>query len=75
MGRDSKKVASKDIGEYVIECGKAVRWWDGEIKEKIRLRIQVYKEISNGRKDKWGEYYVQKLRNWYVRGNEIVGMR
>ena len=42
-------------------CGKAVRWWDGEIKKKIRLRRQVYKEISSGRKDKRGEYY--KLRS------------
>ena len=41
-------------------CGKAVRWWDGEIKKKIRLR-QVYKEISSGREDKRGEYY--KLRS------------
>ncbi len=29
----------------------------GEIKEKIRLRRQVYKEISSGREDKWGENY------------------
>ena len=28
-----KRVASKEIGEKVIVCGKAVRWWDGEIKE------------------------------------------
>ncbi len=34
----------------MIVCGKAARWWDAEIKEKIRLRRQVYKEISSGRK-------------------------
>ena len=56
-----KRVASKEIGEKVIVCGKAVRWWDGEIKEKIRLRRQVYKEISSSREDKWREYY--KLRS------------
>ena len=56
-----KRVASKEIGEKVIVCGKAARWWDTEIKEKIRLRRQVYKEISSGREDKWGEYY--KLRS------------
>ncbi len=52
-------------------CGKAARWWDAEIKEKIRLRRQVYKEISSGREDKWGSItnYVQKSRNWYVRKN------
>ena len=45
----------------MIVCGKAARWWDAEIKEKIRVRRQVYKEISSGREDKWGEYY--KLRS------------
>ena len=44
----------------MIVCGKAA-WWDGEIKEKIRLRRGVYKEISSSREDKWGEYY--KLRS------------
>ena len=56
-----KRVVSKEIGEKVIVCGKAARWWDAEIKEKIRLRRQVYKEISSGREDKWREYY--KLRS------------
>ena len=43
----------------------------------VRLRRQVYKEISSGREDKWGNStnYVQKSRNWYVRINLIVGMR
>ena len=63
-----KRVASKEIGEKVIVCGKAARWWDGEIKERIRLRRQVYKEISSGREDKWGEYY-KKSKNWCVRRN------
>ena len=44
-------IASKEIGERVIVCGKAA-WWDGEIKEKIRLRRQIYKEIRSGREDK-----------------------
>ena len=52
-----KKVASKKIGEKVIVCGKAARCWDAEIKEKIRLKRQVYKEISSGTEDKRGEYY------------------
>ena len=38
-------------------CGKAVRWWNGEIKEKIMIRRLVYKEISISREDKWGECY------------------
>ena len=49
-----KRVASKEIGEKVIVCGKAASWWDGEL---IRLRRQVHKEITSGREDKWGEYY------------------
>ena len=40
----------------MIVCGKAARWWDGELKEKIRLRRQVYNEISSGREEKRGEY-------------------
>ena len=61
-------------------CGKAARRWDDESKEKIRLRRQVYKKISSGREDKWGEYYKlwseikelarkKKLDSW----NEIEG--
>ncbi len=54
-------------------CGKVARWWDGEIKEKIRWRRQVYKEISSGREDKWGEYY--KLRSEIKElVHKIVGM-
>ena len=58
----------------MIVCGKAAWWWDGEIKEKIRLRRQVCNEISSGREEKWGSIItcVWKSRNWYVRR---VGMR
>ena len=39
-------------------CGKAVRWWNGEIKEKIMIRRLVrVREISISREDKWGECY------------------
>ena len=30
-------------------CGKAARWWDGE--------IRLMRQISSGMEDKWGEYY------------------
>ena len=30
-------------------CGKAARWWDGE--------IRLMRQISCGMEDKWGEYY------------------
>ena len=36
LGRYSKECSIKYIGEKVIVCGKAVRWWDGEIEVKIR---------------------------------------
>ena len=76
-GDTVKRVASKEIEEKVIVCGKAARWWDGEIKEKIRLRRQVYKEISSGRKINGGSItnYVPKSRNWYVKKKLMDGMR
>ena len=58
-----KRIASKEIEEKVIVCGKAARWWDGEIKEKIRLRRQVYKEISSGRAKKKGGVLQITFRN------------
>ena len=29
----------------MIVCGRAARWWDNEIKEKISLRREVYKRL------------------------------
>ena len=55
----------------MIVCAKVARWWDGELKEKIRSKRQVYNEISSGREEKWGEYYNLRLEI-YVRR---VGMR
>ena len=37
-------------------CGRAARWWDEQIKDKINARLQVYKKVVNGREDLWGEY-------------------
>ena len=28
------RVAKSEVGEKVIVCGRAARWWDNEIKEK-----------------------------------------
>ena len=36
--------------------GRAARWWDEQIKDKINARRQVYKKVVNGREDLWGEY-------------------
>ena len=40
----------------MIVCGRAARWWDEQIKDKINARRQVYKKVVNGREDLWGEY-------------------
>ena len=40
----------------MIVCGRAGRWWDKELKEKISLRQKVYKKVIKCRKDLWDEY-------------------
>ena len=37
-------VARREIGEKIIVCGRAVKWWDSEIKEKIKYRREVHKK-------------------------------
>ena len=29
----------------MIVCGRAARWWDGEIRDKISLRREVYRKM------------------------------
>ena len=36
-------------------CGRAARWWDEQIKDKINTRRQVY-TVVNGWEDLWDEY-------------------
>ena len=50
------RVAKCELGEKMIVCGRAARWWDEQIKDKINARCQVYKKVVNGREDLWGEY-------------------
>ena len=50
------RVARKEVGEKLIVCGRAARWWDNEIKDNISLRREVYKKVSRGREDLWDEY-------------------
>ena len=33
----------------MIVCGRAARWWDNEIKEKISLRRELYKLLMVGK--------------------------
>ena len=35
------RVARMDVGENMIVCGRAARWWDSELKDKISLRQEV----------------------------------
>ena len=44
-----KKVAKAEVGEKVV-CGRAVRWWDDKIKQKIEHRRVAYKKILRVRK-------------------------
>ena len=32
------RVAKREVGDKMIVCGRAARWWDKELKEKISLR-------------------------------------
>ena len=50
------RVAKCELGEKMIVCGRATRWWDEQIKDKINARRKVYKKVVNGREDLWGEY-------------------
>ena len=50
------RVAKCELGEKMIVCGRAAKWWDKQIKDKINARRQVYKKVVKGREGLWGEY-------------------
>ena len=50
------RVAKSVVGEKMIVCGRAARWWDDEIKAKIEHRREVYKKIASGQGELWEEY-------------------
>ena len=37
-------VVKREVGDKMIVCGRAAKWWD---KEKISLRREVYKKVIN----------------------------
>ena len=47
------RVAKREVGDKMIVCGRAARWWD---KEKISLKREVYKKVIKGREDLWDQY-------------------
>ena len=50
------RVAKSELGEKMIVCGRAVRWWDEQIKDRINVRREGYKKVLNGWEDLWDEY-------------------
>ena len=76
---ESIEVAKAVVGEKLIVCGRAARWWDAEVKAKIEHRRDVYRKIAGGQDELWEEYYMlrkevkklvieKKLNNW----NEVL---
>ena len=45
------KVAKAIVGENLIVCGRAARWWDDEVKAMIEHRREVYRKIASGQED------------------------
>ena len=37
-------------------CGRAARWWDEQIKDRINARQEMYRKVVNGPEDLWDEY-------------------
>ena len=40
-------MARAEVGEKVVVCGRAVRWWGDRIKQKIEQRREAYKKIRD----------------------------
>ena len=49
------RVAKSELWEKMIVYGRAVRWWDEQIKDRINVRREGYKKVVNGREDLWDE--------------------
>ena len=65
------EVAKAVVGEKLIVCGRAARWWDAEVKVKIEHKRDVYRRIAGGQDELWEESY--KLRREVK--NLIFGMK
>ena len=52
-----KTTASKVIGKKLIICNRAVKWWDEEVKEAIRVRRKVHARYTSSKTTSgWEEY-------------------
>ena len=56
FGKNTYNVSGNELGKKMIVCGRAARWWDEQMKDKINARRQVDKKVVNGQEDLWGEY-------------------
>ena len=43
-----ESIVKREVGDKIIVCGRAARWWDNEI---IHLRRKLYNKLINGRED------------------------
>ena len=50
------RVAKAEVGEKVVVCGRAARWWDDEIKAEIEQRRELYKRILRGEDELWEKH-------------------
>ena len=41
------RVAKCELREKMIVCGRAARWWDEQIKDRINARREEYKKVVN----------------------------
>ena len=59
------EVAKAVVGEKLIVCGRATRWWDAEVKAKIEHRRDVYRKIAGGQNE---EYYMlrKEVKNLFI---------
>ena len=51
-GKRVTKVAKRVIGEKTVVCGRSTRWWDEEIKGKIKQRQEMYKRFRHNEDNK-----------------------
>ena len=69
------EVAKAVVGEKLIVCDRAARWWDAEVKAKIEHRRDVYRKIAGGqdelcklRREVKNLVIEKKLNSW----NEVL---
>ena len=71
------EVAKAVVGEKLIVCGRATRWWDAEVKAKIEHRRDVYRKIAGRQDELWEEYYKlrREVKNLVIEKKLNIGVR